>query len=146
MPAELREGFAFADGEKLAAWCRAKGVNVGTVQSPPDVELPGERPAATTLALLGLDMNVVTVSPNSYEEMSLAELKELVARWPPRPEMVYYWPPHHDQTWIDLRFEPRRDTYIIATKSGTLGLLQIKGVRGSLAFRYRLAKNPSRKN
>jgi hypothetical protein len=47
-----------------------------------------------------------------------------------------------------LLSDPLRDTYAIVTKSGTLGLLQIKAIRdeqGGIVFRYRLAKDPSGK-
>ena len=92
-----------------------------------------------TLTLIGLDMQAFAVLPSSYEEMTLAELKDLMVRYPART----------DQSWMVYTAEPRRDTYAIATKSGSLGILQIKAIReegGGIAFRYRLAKDPSGKN
>ena len=71
--------------------------------------------------------------------MTLAELKTLILRWPAIG----------DQGWMIFTPEPRRDTYVIVTKSGTLGLLQIKAVRddgGGIAIRYRLAKELASKN
>ncbi len=135
VPAHLSGSFANDKG--LAAWCRARGDNLGTIQ----LQVAGDvKPArSTTLALIGLDMNALAILPSSYEEMSLAELKDLIARYPA----------HTDQAWMAYHAEPRRDTYVIATKSGTMGVLQIKAIReegGGIAFRYRLAKNRSRKD
>ncbi|HET6327362.1 MAG TPA: hypothetical protein VFG04_21955 [Planctomycetaceae bacterium] len=135
VPAHLSGSFANDKG--LAAWCRAHGDDIGTMQ----LQVAGNvKPArSTTLALIGLDMNALAILPSSYEEMSLAELKDLIARYPP----------HTDQAWMAYHAEPRRDTYVIATKSGTMGVLQIKAIReegGGIAFRYRLAKNRSRKD
>jgi hypothetical protein len=144
IPAELPEEYLFADDKKLAAWCRDRGDNLGTVRTPHmDPRFPP--PPDMTYALICLDMETVSVSPQAYEEMALAELKELVARWPRPKNRSSVWPPRPDQAWMQLLSAPRRDTYIIATKSGALGLLQIKAAKDGLAwFRYRLDKQHSR--
>jgi hypothetical protein len=137
VPANVSAGFLFAKDSALTGWCRTHGDDLGTMQ----ILVAGEvKPAGSTeLALVGLDMNALAVLPRSYEEMSLAELKDLIARYPP----------HTDQAWMLYHTEPRRDTYVFASKLGTLGLLQIKAIRdeeGGIVFRYRLAKRPSRKD
>jgi hypothetical protein len=146
IPAELPEEYVFADDKKLGAWCRKHGDNLGTVRTPQRELHPGVHPPPDmTYALIGLDMETVSVSPQAYEDMSLAELKELVARWPRPKNFSYIWPPRPDQAWMQLLLAPKRDTYIIATKSGALGLLQIKAAKDGLAwFRYRLDKKHAR--
>jgi beta-lactamase regulating signal transducer with metallopeptidase domain len=132
-------GDAFSSHKELAAWCRAHGANLGVVKtrmmSATDV-----KPIASSISfdLVGLDMTARCVLPNSYDEMPLTEFKELLARWPVRESQAYM---------LSLA-DPRRDTYAIVTKSGTMGLLQIKPSsddQDSIVFRYRLAKDASRK-
>jgi hypothetical protein len=135
VPAQIRPGDSFSRNKELAAWCRARGVNIGTVGAWVSARNDSKSSRSATVHLVGLDMNALCVLPSSFEEMTLPELKDLVARWP-----------QLEHTWMGLLSEPRRDTYVIVTKSGTMGLLQIKAIgdqHDSIAFRYRLAKNGS---
>jgi hypothetical protein len=104
------------------------------------MSLADVKPTASSIGfdLIGLDMTALCVLPNSYDEMTVTELKELLARWPVRESSAYM---------LSVSV-PRRDTYAIVTKSGTAGLLQIKPSgehQDSIVFRYRLAKDASRK-
>jgi hypothetical protein len=135
------EFFSFADEKELATWCRANGANFGTIatRNASDSKVKPAVADSTTLTLVGLDLQALSVLPSSYNEMTLAELKDLMVRYPARP----------DQGWMPYTTEPRQDTYAFATKSGTMGVLQIKAFReegGGIAFRYRLAKHASHKN
>jgi hypothetical protein len=136
VPAQIRPGDSFSNHKELAAWCRARGVNIGTVAAWVSGTNDSKSSRSATIDLVGLEMNALCVLPSSFEEMTLPELKELVARWPLRDEGA----------WMGSLSEPRRDTYVIVTKSGTMGLLQIRAIgdqHDSIAFRYRLAKNGS---
>jgi beta-lactamase regulating signal transducer with metallopeptidase domain len=132
-------GDAFSSHKELAAWCRAHGANLGVVKTRLSKTFDA-KPFGPTIGfdLVGLDMTALRVLPNSYDEMTVTELKELLARWPGRESQAYM---------LSLT-DPRRDTYAIATKSGAMGLLQIKPTgddQNSIVFRYRLAKDASRK-
>lgn len=141
VPANAPETYSFANDKKLAAWCRAQGADLGTIQTRVAGMGDPKPGGSKALALVGLDMNALTVLPSSYGEMTLPELKELFARWSARSG-------YGGEPWMLLLSDPLRDTYAIVTKSGTLGLLQIKAIRdeqGGIVFRYRLAKDPSGK-
>jgi hypothetical protein len=139
VPAQIPQFFYFVGDRDLAAWSRAHGANLGTIATSEATNVPAKSVASTALTLVGLNMAVLTVSSNSYDRMTLAELKALSVRW---PALI-------NQAWMTFTSTPRRDTFAIVTKSRTLGLLQIKALgedAGGIAFRYRLAKERATKN
>jgi hypothetical protein len=139
VPAEVPAFFSFANEKPLAAWCRAHGANLGTIVAHQGTTAPVKSVPEPLLTLIGLDMAVLSVSPDAYASMTVAELKALSTRWPAQG----------DQAWMIFTTEPRRDTYAIMTKSGTLGLLRIQALGedgGGIAFHYRLAKERASKN
>ncbi len=140
VPENLALGESFSQTKELAAWCRANGALLGSKTSR--MRSTADRKNGDpkiTLALVGLDTTAICVLPGSFEEMTVPELKDIVARRAERGS------PAH----MLVRDDPRRDTYIIVTKSGRSGILQIEAIgedHSSIAFRYRLIKSPSRQN
>ena len=139
MPENFAPGESFLQKKELAAWCRANGALLGskTFRMPSTSgRKNGDR--GNTLALVGLDTTAICVLPGSFEELTVLELKDIVAR------RAGYGSSGH----MTLLNDPFRDTYIIVTKSGRFGMLQVEAIgddHSSIAFRYRLAKNTARK-
>jgi len=132
MPANIAPKFWFGDSAEFVDWCRRQGVDLAVNES--EVGGVGREPF-NILQLIGLDMSPLRVLPESFDEMSLDELKEFKSRWPRLLEYATLTPPLSVQSWPS--------TFVITTKSGTTGLLQITDTSDNLAsitFRYRLAR------
>ncbi len=132
---------AFYRDEKLVPWCREQGIDVITNESR--VAYMGGAPGDGTarpskiVQLVGLDMVARRVLPRSFDEMSIEKLKEILNRRPAEKSELAWMSP---QTGT----ENQPDTFVVKTRDGNVGLLQIVKTSVLLQFamiRYRITEN-----
>lgn len=147
VPAGASSTHAFYKDEKLITWCRERGIDVITNES--QVAYMGAAPSdgtsrpSTIVQLVGLDMVARRVLPESFDEMSVEKVEEILNRRPEEKSELAWMSP---QTGT----EHRPCTFVIKTRDGNVGLLQIVKTSSLLQFamiRYRISGNapvPSR--
>jgi len=139
VPADASSTHAFYRDEQLVTWCREQGIDVITNESR--VAYMGGAPSDGTarpsriVQLIGLDMVARRVLPRSFDEMSVERVKEILNRRPAEKSELAWMSP---QTGT----EDQPDTFVIKTRDGNLGLLQIVRTSSLLQFamiRYRIS-------
>ena len=136
--------FIFDQDERYARWCRDRGIDLCAYVEAAEVEAAAPEPVAkkaapaprTVFGLLGLDMVEARILPQSFDEMTVEEAREILGR-PPRTETRLAWMFNGN----DLTERP--DTFAFRNRDGALGLLQMEvagGGAGRLTIRYRLGR------
>ena len=86
--------------------------------------------------LIGLDMIEARVLPESFDELTVEDTREILERSPTAKRPSVAW------MMIDAQLAERPDTFAFKTPKGTVGLLQIEAAKedeGKLTVRYRIA-------
>jgi hypothetical protein len=140
-PDVLRSARSVARDERFALWCRERGIDLFSQGEAAGIGMaaavakarPGYR---SDSAIIGLDMMEARILPQSFDEMTVEEAREILGRMPEnRSDAV--------SMMIDSHLAERPDTFAFKTRGGVVGLLQIEAAgkedRG-LTVRYRLER------
>jgi hypothetical protein len=127
--------------EQFTRWCRARGIDLLCYRDPVEIEAApiAKKPITTfqpRFGLLGLDMIEARVLPQSFDDMTVEEAREILGR---KPE---------DKTgraWMLVanHLTERPDTFAFKTREGSVGLVQIETAgkdAGKLTIRHRLER------
>jgi RNA polymerase sigma factor (sigma-70 family) len=141
-PQEFTNAWSLTRNDRFARWCRDRGVDLfGRVVT---AEIEAAAPVAKAApmafrpasALVGLDMIDARILPQSFDEMTVEEAREILGRMPKNR-----YPATH--MMIDSNLVERPDTFAFQTREGVVGLLQLEA-RGkeerTLTIRYRLGR------
>ncbi len=133
--------YAFYKDKEFVTWCREQGIDVVTNESRVGFlgGAPSDRASRPSkiVQLIGLDMVARRVLPRSFDEMSVEKIKEILDRWPVEKA---------ERAWMSPQTgtEDQPDTFVIKTRNGNVGLLQIVRTSSLLQFamiRYRISGN-----
>ena len=86
------------------------------------------------LSLIGLDMIEARILPQSFDELTVEDAREILERMPEKKSATAWM-------MIDAQLAERPDTFAFRTREGTVGLLQMEAAEkeaGKLTIRYRL--------
>ncbi len=148
-PADIANASILPGNEQFTRWCRDQGVDVfGYVAAaaPGEASLPegaetarARRPqqAQSQFALIGLDVTAARILPQTFDELSVEEAREILDRMPADTSRT---------AWMtsDAQLAELPDTFAFKTREGAVGLLQVEATEqeaGKLIIRYRLERS-----
>jgi RNA polymerase sigma factor (sigma-70 family) len=148
-PGEMAETLSHARDERFTRWCRDQGIDVvthvaaasrravakakrGELEAPATIEQGSGAPSA----LFGFDMIAERIMPETFDELTVEEAREILGRTPKEPTRP---------AWMSIGpgLKERPDTFVFQTREGAVGVLQIEAAGkepGSLTIRYRLER------
>jgi hypothetical protein len=146
----LAEPSSLARNQRFIEWCRNHGIDVFAEATTPDPRVaaapaPLTKAAAafekaavpvTHFALIGLEMRAAPIVSQTFDEMSVEDAREILARM---SETKFRTAFMH----IDDQLVERPSTFVFTTREGAVGLLQLEVAdiqAGKLGVRYRLEK------
>ncbi len=140
---QIAESASLLPDDQFTRWCRDQGIDVFNHVSRPTGVAPlgiaAKKAAAggpeIQLMLIGLDMVEARVLPESFDALTVEEVREILDRVPSAV-------PRNAWMMIDAQLAERPDTFAFKTRQGTVGLLQIEADEtggGKLKVRYRVA-------
>jgi beta-lactamase regulating signal transducer with metallopeptidase domain len=109
------------ENEAFLKWCRESEVDgfANTIEMGYAASDGGSPPGpSTTLVLFGLDMLSMRVLPRAFDEMTVEKARDVLGRSPEKPST--HW------MMIDLNLPERPDTFLVQTRDGSVGLVQIE--------------------
>jgi hypothetical protein len=140
-PDEIANASSLPRNEQFTQWCRDQGIDVFGY-----VIMAGPRPAGAAgpkaagqesqFALIGLDMIEARIVPDTFDELTVEDAREILDRMPEQK-------PRTAWMMIDAQLAERPDTFAFKTREGAVGLLQIEAAEkeaGKLTIRYRLER------
>jgi hypothetical protein len=141
-PDEIANATSLPRNEQFSRWCRDQGIDVFGYVDPAETEVAGAAAPVRKFArsdslfgLIGLDTIEARILPETFEELTVEDTREILARMPESKPRA---------AWMTVSFElaERPTTYAFKTREGTVVLLQIEAAEneaGKLRIRYRLA-------
>jgi hypothetical protein len=142
-PDEIAETSSFSRNERFIRWCRDQGIDVFSNLSRTSGAMPAgmaAKPAPAgrefLVSLIGPDMIERCIVPQSFDELTVEEAREILDRLPEQKS------PTASMT-TDAQLVERPDTFAFKTREGLVGLMQIQLVEkeaGKLTIRYRLER------
>jgi hypothetical protein len=87
-------------------------------------------------AIIGLDMIEAHIVPQTFDELTVQEAREILERMPEKKSSISWM-------MVDPQLTERPDTFVFKTREGAVGLLQIEPAEkeaGKLTIRYRLER------
>jgi hypothetical protein len=148
-PKDVANPFSLSENGRFIAWCRDHGVDILGQDTRAEREVEAVVPAKAAafaapvaveprspsrLLLGGLDMTVTRIIPQTFDELTVEEAREILNSKTDRKTPIEWM--------MDAnRLRERPDTFAFRTREGALGLLQMQAdakERGKLAIRYRL--------
>jgi hypothetical protein len=141
-PNAMNNAHSLLQDGRFARWCRDRGIDLFGYLETAEVEVEAARaPVAKKAArasqsrsgLVGLDMMEVRILPQSFDEMTVEEAREILGRMPEKMPST---------AWMMLRthLTERPDSFAFKTGEGSVGLLQVEADKkqpGKLTIRYR---------
>ncbi len=139
--------FALTRYERFIRWCRDQGLDLlgrdtsgeGEARAvPAGAAAAPAAPAALARQprseLAGLEMTVARIIPQSFDELTVEEAREILERTPQQKARG---------AWLTAanHLTERPDTFAFQTREGSVGLLQMQADakdQGKLTIRYRL--------
>jgi hypothetical protein len=142
---EIANGLAFRRNERFARWCRDQGIDIlSSVSRREAVGGAAKDKAAApepSFVLIGLEMIEARILPQSFEELTVEEVREILDRSPANRSRTVRFT-------IDAHLAERPDTFAFKTRGGAVGLLQFEAPEqpieapeqqsGKLTIRYRI--------
>ena len=141
IPPDASPTFAYYRNAEFVAWCREHEIDIVTNESK--VAYMGGAPSGRSsrpnriVQLVGLGMVARRVLPGSFDEMSIEEVQDILNRRPEEKSEMAWMSPQSGTA-------NRPDTFVIKTRGGNVGLLQIVKSSSLLQFamiRYRISGN-----
>jgi hypothetical protein len=143
-PQELANAYSLAENGRFARWCREQEIDVfgylnnaraGAVAAPAPAKAKVAR-QVPEWSLIGLEMVEARILPQTFDDMTVEEAREILERAPER---------RSDTAWMGMadHLLEHPDTFAFRTREGTLGLLQMEAAgkdAGELTIRYRLER------
>lgn len=123
LPAKVpRSAKPLYSNEEFVKWCRENAIDAVAVVAE-RMQMQAEAGASplranTALQLIGLDVLSMRVLPRAFDEMSVEKARDVLGRSPQKPSTQWMT--------IDINLAEPPDTFLIQTRDGTLGLLQIE--------------------
>jgi RNA polymerase sigma factor (sigma-70 family) len=139
---QMGNPFAFTQDARLAGWCRDRGIDLFAYVDTAEVEAaaPVAKKAApvsrSVSGLIGLDMVEARILPQSFDELTVEEAREILGRMPGTKSSTAWMIGGTDLT-------ERPETFAFRTRGGALGLLQMQAPEkgtGKLTIRYRMGR------
>jgi hypothetical protein len=129
----LKTQGAVFEHKRIAKWARGRGIDIASQRSGVISE-GGDAGPTEQMNLTILDARTAQVTPEAFENLTVARAKEILGRSPEFYPLPYLMP--------SLEPESPQATYVFETKSGHIGLITILHVRddlSSISFQYKLA-------
>jgi len=143
VPSGASSTYAYYRNNEFVAWCREHKIDIITNES--QVAYMGGAPSGRSalpnrlVQLVGLDMVARRVLPRSFDDMSIEEVQEILNRRPAEKSELAWMSPQTGSA-------NQADTFVIKTRDGNTGLLQIVKTSSLLQFamiRYRMSVIPN---
>ena len=144
-PHEIANASSLSRNDRFTRWCREQGIDVFGYVVTARAMAAGPAPAKarpkaaeheSPWSLIGLDMVEARILPQSFDDMTVEEAREILGRMPEQ---------RSGTAWMGMNahLAERPDTFAFRTREGTVGLLQMEAVGehpGQLTIRYRLGR------
>jgi RNA polymerase sigma factor (sigma-70 family) len=144
-PANMAAASSLPHNRSFTRWCRDQGIDVFGFVVPAEREVEAARGPAPAKAvgqpmsqsvsgLIGLDMIGTRILPETFDEVTVEEAREILGRMPADRSGVAWM-------MIGDDLAERPDTFAFRTRDGVVGLLQIEAggkEEKLLTIRYRL--------
>jgi hypothetical protein len=130
----LKTHGAIFEHERIAKWARVRGIDIASQRSRIMRSDGGDAGPTEEMDLTLLDARTAQVTPEAFDDLTVARAKEILGRSPEFYQLPYLM--------ASSESERPQATYVFETKSGHIRLITILHVRNdlsSISFQYKLA-------